>query len=82
MSYFWGRVNGPTGTFKLDPDDLSGSFVNITAKIKNMDAGNDDRNRFLLGLNDKSQQPTPVLKFTILCSLWGCIPVAVLQEID
>ncbi|NNF44974.1 MAG: YceI family protein [Phycisphaerales bacterium] len=47
VSNFWGRVNGPTGTFLIDDANLGGSSISIVAEIKNMDAGNDGRDRFL-----------------------------------
>ncbi len=49
VAYFFGRVNKPSGEFWIDDNDLTNSFVNITLEMKEMDAGNDSRDRFLMG---------------------------------
>jgi polyisoprenoid-binding protein YceI len=47
VSSFYGRVNLPAGRFRVDDGDLAGSFVEITAELRHMDAGDDNRDRFL-----------------------------------
>lgn len=49
VSNFYGRVNQPKGWFLIDPDDLDHSFIQASVAVKNMDAGNDSRNRLLIG---------------------------------
>ncbi|MHC5025761.1 MAG: YceI family protein [Planctomycetota bacterium] len=63
VSWFWGRVNAPEGEFKLDADDLAGSYVNITAQIKNMDAGNNSRNGFLMSPDFFNVREYPTAEF-------------------
>lgn len=48
VSYFYGRINRPEGTFLLDPANPSKSHVEISAELANMDAGDENRNKFLL----------------------------------
>lgn len=48
LANFYGRILAPDGEFRLDEDDLGSSFVNIIIDIKRMDAGNDQRDAFLL----------------------------------
>jgi polyisoprenoid-binding protein YceI len=48
VSYFFGRINKPTGAFFFDPADASKSHLEVAAEIKNMDAGDPARNSFLL----------------------------------
>jgi polyisoprenoid-binding protein YceI len=64
--WFWGRVARPTGTFLLDAESLSDSFIDITMEMKYMDTGNDNRNRFALGPDffDVRKNPTSTFKST------------------
>lgn len=48
VSYFYGRINLPQGTFTLNAADPSKNRVEIAAEVINMDAGNENRNKFLL----------------------------------
>lgn len=63
VSYFFGRINMPEGTFLLDPNDPANSHVNISAEIKNMDAGNDGRNKFLTGIDFFNAMEFPKTEF-------------------
>lgn len=49
VSSFYGRINQPTGSFRIDDNDLAGSFVNVDIEISKIDAGSDARNRLLMG---------------------------------
>lgn len=49
VSWFYGRVNLPEGEFSLDPADPGSSRVRVVAHLKNMDAGDEGRDRFLQG---------------------------------
>ncbi len=63
VAYFHGRINKPAGTFTLDDADLSGSSVQITAEIANMDSGNEGRDRFLTGPQLFNAAQFPTLEF-------------------
>jgi polyisoprenoid-binding protein YceI len=47
VSYFHGRINQPSGSFSIDGADPAGGSVHVVAEIRNMDTGNDGRDRFL-----------------------------------
>ena len=49
VSNFYGRVNAPTGSFTIDPDDPVHGSVQIMFEIKNMDTGDKNKDRLLLG---------------------------------
>ena len=49
VSNFYGRVNAPTGSFTIDPIDPANSSVQIMFELKNMDTGDKNRDRLLLG---------------------------------
>jgi len=63
VSNFYGRINAPRGSFKLDGADLAGSSISIEMEIKNMDAGNDSRNRFLLSPDFFNAREFPTASF-------------------
>jgi polyisoprenoid-binding protein YceI len=63
VSWFWGRINLPTGSFRLDDDDLAGSFIHVSAELKNMDTANPDRDRFLLGPDFFNVREHPTAEF-------------------
>lgn len=48
VSNFYGRINGPSGSFLLDAERPEASRLSVEIEIKNMDAGNESRDRFLL----------------------------------
>ena len=43
VGYFYGRINGPTGEFHLDPDNPSNCSFEISAKAENVDTNNGRR---------------------------------------
>lgn len=69
-AWYWGRVNQPTGSFVLDKDNPEASHVNITIELKNMDTGNRNRNRFVLGPDffDVRNHPTAEFASTTVTS--------------
>ena len=48
VSYFCGQIVKPQGTFLLNTADPSKNSVEITAEVANMNAGDENRNKFLL----------------------------------
>ena len=73
VANFYGRIQAPAGDFRIDDDDLAGSFVNITIDIKRMDAGNDQRNGFLLSPDffNVREYPTATFKSTSVRKVAG-----------
>jgi len=63
VSYFYGRINAPEGTFLLDSADLPNSHVQVSIEVKNMDAGNDTRDKFLTGLDFFNAMEFPKTEF-------------------
>ncbi len=63
VSYFYGRINAPEGTFLLDPADAANSHVQVSVEVKNMDAGNDTRDKFLTGLDFFNAMEFPKAEF-------------------
>ncbi len=63
VSWFYGRVNMPEGEFLLDANDLSNSHVNISVATKNLDGGNEGRNKFLTGIDFFNVMEFPTAEF-------------------
>lgn len=63
VANFYGRVNGPSGTFLIDPANLEDSFIDVTVEIRNMDAGNESRDRFLMGADFFNAREFPKATF-------------------
>ncbi len=63
VCYFFGRINQPEGTFLLDAANPANSHLHVTVAIKNMDAGNDSRNKFLMGLDFFNSVEFPTAEF-------------------
>lgn len=64
VSWFYGRINMPEGSFLLDASEPSASHVTITVELKNMDAGNENRDRFLIGPDFFNAREHPVATFS------------------
>lgn len=71
VSNFYGRVNAPTGTFTIDPDDPANSSVQIMFELKNMDTGDKNKDRLLLGPQyfNARQYPTAEFKSTSISKI-------------
>jgi polyisoprenoid-binding protein YceI len=63
VSDFHGRINLPGGSFRIDDEDPSGSSLHILAEIKNMDTGNDGRDRFLMSPDFFNVREFPTAEF-------------------
>lgn len=63
VSNFYGRVNMPTGSFLIDDADLVGSYLEVSCELKNMDTGNDGRDRFITGADFFSAREYPTASF-------------------
>lgn len=63
VSYFYGQLTKPSGTFLIDDDDLSGSHVHIIIDVKNMNSGEADRDRFLKGPDFFNAREFPTAEF-------------------
>ncbi len=63
VSNFYGRVNAPTGTFTIDQDDPANSSVQIMFELKNMDTGDKNKDRLLLGPQYFNAREYPTAEF-------------------
>lgn len=63
VNYFFGRINMPEGEFLLDANDLANSRVLVSVPIKNMDGGNEGRNKFLTGIDFFNATEFPTAEF-------------------
>ena len=63
VCWFHGRINQPTGSFLLDPDNLDASFVNVEVELRRMDAGNRSRNQFLMSPDFFNAKEYPTASF-------------------
>ena len=62
-SYFYGRINGPEGTFHFNPDDVSACSFDIKAKAQNIDTDNGMRDSDLKSENFFSAKQFPEISF-------------------
>ena len=63
VSNFYGRVNAPTGSFTIDPIDPANSAVQIMFELKNMDTGDKNKDRLLLGPQYFNARQYPTAQF-------------------
>ena len=63
VSNFYGRVNAPTGSFTIDPIDPANSSVQIMFELKNMDTGDKNKDRLLLGPQYFNARQYPTAQF-------------------
>ncbi len=63
VSYFYGRLTKPSGTFLIDDGDLASSHVHIIIDVKNMDSGDAERDRFLKGPDFFNAREFPTAEF-------------------
>lgn len=63
VSYFYGQLTKPSGAFLIDDDDLPSSHVHIIIDIKNMDSGDEERDRFLKGPDFFNAREFPTAEF-------------------
>lgn len=63
VSYFHGRINQPSGSFRIDATNPSASSVHVVAEVKNMDSGNDGRDRFILSPDFFNAREYPTAEF-------------------
>lgn len=66
VSNYYGRIKAPTGTFTLDRDNPAASSVVVDIDMKQMDSGDKNRDRLLLGPQyfNARQYPTATFKST------------------
>ncbi|MCB9891056.1 MAG: YceI family protein [Planctomycetes bacterium] len=60
---FWGRFNDVKGTFKIDDDDLTESFVKVTIPVESVDTNSKDRDKHLLGPDFFNAKEYPTMSF-------------------
>lgn len=60
MANFYGMITGPTGSFSI----CEGGSLDVTIEIKNVDGGNESRNRFLAGPDLFNARDYPTARFT------------------
>lgn len=63
VAYFYGRINRPEGVFLLNSADPAKSHVTITAELAKMDAGDENRNKFLLSPDFFNGREYPTAEF-------------------
>lgn len=63
---FWGRFNEVSGTFQIDPDDLSASFFKVTVPVGSVDTNNEKRDQHLASGDffNARQNPTAIFEST------------------
>ena len=59
----YGRFNNPEGTFNLNEDDLSKSFINIRVNTKDVDTGHDGRDDHLRSPDFFNAREFPAITF-------------------
>ncbi len=66
VTNYYGRINAPTGTFTLDRDNPENSSVVVNIDMKQMDSGDKNRDRLLLGPQyfNARQYPTATFEST------------------
>ncbi|MCA8972438.1 MAG: YceI family protein, partial [Planctomycetes bacterium] len=60
---FWGRFNDIKGTFKIDDNDLTDSFVKVTIPVESVDTNSKDRDKHLLGPDFFNAKEYPTISF-------------------
>jgi len=63
VSYTYGTIHQPTGSYALDFNDPSKSTLEVTAKIDNIDTGNDGRDKHLKSPDFFSSRQFPEISF-------------------
>ncbi len=71
VSNHYGRINAPTGTFTIDRETPANSTVVVNIDMKQMDDGDKNRNRLLLGPQyfNARQYPTASFKSTSITKI-------------
>ncbi|MCA9305125.1 MAG: YceI family protein [Phycisphaerales bacterium] len=63
VSYTYGTIHMPEGSYSLDFDTPSNSTLEVTAKVENIDTGNDGRDKHLKSPDFFSSRQFPEISF-------------------
>lgn len=64
VAYAYGRFNGMSGSFSIDPDDPSDSFIEMTIDVSSIDTANDGRDDHLRSSDYFNVEAFPEASFT------------------
>jgi polyisoprenoid-binding protein YceI len=63
VSWFYGRFNGPTGSFNIDLADPSKSVIDVSVNVENVDTANAGRDKHLKSGDFFSAKEYPTITF-------------------
>ncbi|MHC4079696.1 MAG: YceI family protein [Planctomycetota bacterium] len=63
VSYFYGRINGPYGEFRFNPDDPSACALEVKVKAKNVDTNNPNRDGHIKSADFLNAKQFPEITF-------------------
>ena len=63
VSYFYGRINGPYGEFRFNPDDAAQFALDVKVKAKNVDTHNPNRDGHIKSADFLNARQFPEITF-------------------
>ncbi|MHC4142746.1 MAG: YceI family protein [Planctomycetota bacterium] len=63
VSHFYGRINGPYGEFRFNPDDAGQCALDVTVKAKNVDTNNPNRDGHIKSADFLNASQFPEITF-------------------